>query len=215
MRGLSGSTRVWPVQAHHWTVAAGVALRIVYGGRVTVADVQPVVQQGVPRLPIPTFEETGLPDFIMPVGTATFPDGTPAPEAVNSSTGDPSSSGPGSVAQGWDSFARQSPGSGQCVVLVQAADPAVGLTRTWVQGQQVQGNAALVPGTIIATFNSQGQYANATDGSSHAAIYLGQNAQGIQVLDQWAGSPAAYRTIRWSGVTSANSESTFHVVTHG
>ena len=87
-------------------MAAGVALCIVYGGRVAVADVQPVVQQGVPWLPIPTFEETGLPDFIMPVGTATFPDGTPAPEAVSSSTGDPGSSGPGSVAQDqdWDSF---------------------------------------------------------------------------------------------------------------
>ena len=102
MRGLSGSTWVWPVQAHHWTVAAGIVL---CGGRVAVADVQPVVQQGVQRLPIPMFEETRLPDFIMPVDTATFPNGTPAPEAVSSSTGDPGSSGPGSVAQGWDSFA--------------------------------------------------------------------------------------------------------------
>ena len=179
-----------------------------------MTDVQPVVQQGVPWLPIPTFEETGLPDFIMPVGTATFPDGTPAPEAVNSSTGDPSSSGPGSVAQDWDSFARQSPGSGQCVVLVQAADPAVGLTRTWSQGDQVQGNSSLAPGTIIANFNSQGQYANATDGSSHAAIYLGQNSEGTQVMDQWAGRSAHYRTVAWSGTTAANTGSAFYVVDH-
>ena len=194
---------------------AGAALSMVCGGHVAVADVQPVVQQGVPRLPIPTFQETGLPDFTMPVGVATFPDGTPAPEAASPSPGNPGSSGPGYAAQGWDSFAGQAVGSGQCVALVQAADPAVGLTRTWVQGQQVQGNTALAPGTVIATFNSQGQYANATDGSSHAAIYLGQNAQGIQVLDQWAGSPAAYRTIRWSGATAANTGSSFHVVTHG
>jgi len=76
-------------------VAAGVVLCIVCGGRVAVADVQPVVQQGVPRLPIPTFEETRLPDFIMPVDTATFPDGTPAPEAVNFSPGGTGGLGPG------------------------------------------------------------------------------------------------------------------------
>ncbi len=96
------------------------------------------------------------------------------------------------------------------------ADPAVGLTRTWAQAAQVQGNTQIQPGTAIATFDANGRYANATDGSSHAAIYLGQNAQGIQVLDQWAGSPASYRTIRWSSVsgTAANTGSAFYVVTH-
>ena len=153
-------------------------------GGSALADVQPVVQgNGLPRLPIPTYQETGLPDFTMPVDRATFPDGIPAPEASEPSPGG-SGSGLGTVAQEWASFVGQSIGSGQCVALVQAADPAVGLTRTWSQGGQVQGNTSLVPGTIIATFDGQGRYANATDGSSHAAIYLGQNAQGIQVLDQ-------------------------------
>jgi len=45
--------------------------------------------------------------------------------------------------------------------------------------------ATLVPGTAIATFNKNGDYTNDTNGKSHAAIYLGQNAVGIQVLDQW------------------------------
>lgn len=172
---------------------ASAVLGMVAAGGSALADVQSVTQMGgPPRLPIPTYQETGLPDFTMPVGRATFPDGSPAPEAAEpSGNGDPGGAGVGNVAQGWDGFAGQSVGSGQCVALVQAADPGVGLTRTWAQGAQVQGNTSLVPGTVIATFDGIGRYANATDGSSHAAIYLGQNAQGIQVLDQWADHPAA------------------------
>jgi hypothetical protein len=41
------------------------------------------------------------------------------------------------------------------------------------------------PGTIIATFDPNGHYGNHTDGRSHAAIYLGQNASGIQIIDQF------------------------------
>lgn len=44
-------------------------------------------------------------------------------------------------------------------------------------GVQVQGNTAIRPGTAIATFDSH--Y------SGHAAIYLGQDAAGIRVVDQW------------------------------
>jgi hypothetical protein len=69
------------------------------------------------------------------------------------------------------------------VALVQAADSSVGLTATWTQGSAVHGNTSLQPGTVIATIASNGTYTNSTDGSSHAAIYLGQNAQGIQVED--------------------------------
>ncbi|ELY6337408.1 BPSL0067 family protein, partial [Cronobacter sakazakii] len=35
------------------------------------------------------------------------------------------------------------------------------------------------------TFDGNNHYGNHTDGRSHAAIYLGQDANGIQVLDQW------------------------------
>ena len=215
MRGPCGRSPAWPGKAGRPGLLVGALVAVMVAGGSALADVQPVVQEGgPPKLPVPTYQETGLPDFTMPVGRATFPDGTPAPETSDPSPSGSGATGSGSVAQGWDSFVGQSVGSGQCVALVQAADPGVGLTRTWVQGAQVQGNTSLVPGTVIATFNGQGQYANATDGSSHAAIYLGQNAQGIQVLDQWAGSPAAYRTIRWSGVTAANTGSSFHVVNH-
>ena len=119
------------------------------------------------------------------------------------------------VATGYDQYLGKSVGSGQCVALVQAADSDVGLTRTWTQGAGVMGNSSLQPGTAIATFDGSGHYANATNGSSHAAIYLGQNAQGIQVMDQWAGHAASIRTIPWSNTSgSANAGSAFYVISH-
>ncbi len=110
----------------------------------------------------------------------------------------------------------RSVGSGQCVALVQAANPALGHTSGWSPGAAVQGNLSLKPGTPIATFTGD-RYANATDGSSHAAIYLGQDARGMTVLDQWAGSSAAVRTIPWSnpGSAPANTGTAFRVVKTG
>lgn len=123
--------------------------------------------------------------------------------------------GGASVSDGYQQFLGQSVGNGQCVALVQAADPSVGQTRTWTQGAAVQGNTNLQPGTVIATFDGSGQYANATDGSSHAAIYLGQNEQGIQVEDQWLNHPTSTRTIPWSSTTgAANTGSAFYVISH-
>lgn len=112
------------------------------------------------------------------------------------------------------SYIGRSVGSGQCVALVKAANPTLGPASLWTSGAAVQGNTALTPGTPIATFSGTGQYANATDGSSHAAIYLGQNHQGMVVLDQWSGSQAAVRTIPWSnpGAVAANTGSAFRVV---
>lgn len=114
-------------------------------------------------------------------------------------------------------FLGHSVGSGQCVALVRAARPALGPTSTWEAGGPVQGNTALQPGTPIATFDRSNRYANATDGSSHAAIYLGQNAHGLLVLDQWAGSSAAVRTIPWTnpGGAPGNTGAAFRVVQSG
>jgi hypothetical protein len=119
-----------------------------------------------------------------------------------------------SAAAIFGNFIGRSTGSGQCVALVRAADPAIGSTGGWVRGDPVRGNVNLQPGTAIATFAPSGRYTNSTNGSSHSAIYLGQNAHGMQVLDQWAGSPAAVRTIPWSnpGAAAANTGSAFHVV---
>ena len=112
------------------------------------------------------------------------------------------------------SYIGRSVGTGQCVALVKAANPSLGPASTWMGGAAVQGNTTLAPGTPIATFSGNDRYANATDGSSHAAIYLGQNHNGMVVLDQWAGSSAAVRIIPWSnpGAAAANTGAAFRVV---
>ncbi len=58
----------------------------------------------------------------------------------------------------------------------------------------------------IATFNASGEY------HGHAAIYLGQDTQGIQVVDQWKGHPASKRTIRFGGSGTSNDGNQFYVI---
>jgi hypothetical protein len=54
-----------------------------------------------------------------------------------------------------------------------------------------------VAGTIVATFDADGLYANATDGSSHAAILLEETPRGsLRVIDQWVSRACAERVIR-------------------
>ena len=179
------------------------------------ADVWPQASSGVPQQVIPQYQEVGAPTFVMPQGSQTA---TPQATPGGQNPGTTPVSSPGFVASNFSQYLGQSVGSGQCVALVQAADPSVGLTATWTQGAAVQGNTSLQPGTAIATFNANGQYANATDGSSHAAIYLGQNAQGIQVEDQWVGQPAHIHTISWTNLgnstAAANNGSQYYVVSH-
>ncbi|WP_039055374.1 BPSL0067 family protein [Enterobacter sp. Bisph1] len=106
-------------------------------------------------------------------------------------------------------FIGKSVGSGQCVAFTQKA-ANMPLTVAWRRGTLVKGNTSILPGTAIATFDSDGRYGNHTDGRSHVAIYLGQDANGIQVLDQWMGHsidkrgekvitphPVSQRTIRF------------------
>jgi hypothetical protein len=101
------------------------------------------------------------------------------------------------LAHGWERYSGTVVGNGHCVPLLQHLS-SVGHTSAWRAGERVQG-AELPQGTCIATFASNGRYANAGDGSSHAAIYLETepSAPGsIRVFDQWAGHPASSRTIR-------------------
>ena len=68
-------------------VAGVILIALPCAGR---ADVQPVTQKGgPPYLPIPTYQETGLPDFTMPVGTPTLP------PSGNQGGGDPTGGDPG------------------------------------------------------------------------------------------------------------------------
>jgi hypothetical protein len=80
-------------------------------------------------------------------------------------------------------------GSHECVALVQQwAGAPHGAISSWHPGDKVLGLLTIARGTAIATFPG-GRY----DG--HAAIYLGQDGQGIQVFDQWQGHKPSRRTI--------------------
>ena len=89
------------------------------------------------------------------------------------------------VASKPDAYIGTSVGTGQCVPLVEAATGAP-RDATWSRGKQVKGATDIAVGTAIATFDADGRYGNHTDGSSHAAIYIGQTSDGIEVIDQWA-----------------------------
>jgi hypothetical protein len=73
------------------------------------------------------------------------------------------------------------------------------LAAYWREGQPVRGDNSIKAGTVIATFVN-GRYPDLPT-NNHAAIYMSQNAEGIQVIDQWSGKPmgANYRTIKWGG----------------
>ncbi len=89
------------------------------------------------------------------------------------------------VASKPDTYLGTSVGSGQCVPLVEAATGAPS-DATWLKGEQVKAATDIAAGTAIATFDDNGRYGNHTNGSSHAAIYMGQTADGIEVIDQWS-----------------------------
>lgn len=74
-------------------------------------------------------------------------------------------------------------GEHQCVVLVQGVSPAP-RTAEWKQGKRVLDTppGEIPKGTVIATFDTSGKYPLT---ARHAAIYLGHNASGIEVYDQW------------------------------
>lgn len=68
--------------------------------------------------------------------------------------------------------------TGECVALVQRATGAP-QTTAWRPGVLVRGTGGIRPGTAIATFDKDGKY------EGHAAIFLSQNANGIEFVDQW------------------------------
>lgn len=82
-----------PLYSHRRSVSA-VALAIMWVATPALADPVPETMNGVPLLPIPTYEEVGLPAFTMPTGT---PSGPPEPPPQTSTT-DPSIDGADSPA---------------------------------------------------------------------------------------------------------------------
>ncbi len=106
--------------------SAAVAAAMLGGGR-ACAQVTPQTMNGVPLLPIPTYEETGLPAFTMPTGATALGSDMPAGgdgSAPGTGTGDGSAGATpgtgngdtiGSAASSWNQYAGQAVGSGQCV----------------------------------------------------------------------------------------------------
>jgi hypothetical protein len=103
-------------------------------------------------------------------------------------------------------------GNGHCVAfVVECTD--LGPSTTWRRGDPVCGGG-IAPLTAIATFDPNGRYASRTDGSSHCAILLAENADGLLVLDQWLGQPVHERVIRYRAGQgdAANDGDRFYVV---
>jgi len=68
----------------------------------------------------------------------------------------------------------------------------------WREGTKItKGGTSVLPGSAIATFVN-GKFPQTGSTGKHAAIYLGQNGSGIQVLDQWGSQGMVVpRTIYW------------------
>lgn len=115
-------------------------------------------------------------------------------------------------------------GNGECVTYVKAVTPGLGNTQTsrWKAAEQVKG-ASLAAGTAIMTSTPGGGYPSGKS-PKHGAIYLGQNTNGIKVLDQWAerknpkgkvtrSSQVVHeRTIRFTGKGGVDDANSYFVI---
>lgn len=91
-----------------------------------------------------------------------------------------------------EKYANWVVGNGECVDLIRACSTAP-RTSFWKKGDKVKGKNLPI-GTIIANFK-WGKYPNKS--GYHAAIYAGQNRDGIWVWDQWRGKAVHKRLIRF------------------
>lgn len=83
-------------------------------------------------------------------------------------------------------------GSGQCAALPQEL---LGLSRCpntwrWKRGARVMDTKGLTPGTVIATFNSNGDYHYVpNEHLAHTALYVSHDETGIVVVHQHSKIP--------------------------
>lgn len=78
--------------------------------------------------------------------------------------------------------ASNAKGNAECALLVQKLTGAPN-TSLWKRGKKVRGGS-VTAGTAIATFKDDGLY-DGNSGVCHAAIFLGEEAKGLKVWDQW------------------------------
>jgi len=111
--------------------------------------------------------------------------------------------------------AKPKVGTFQCVALIRRftnAPPA----STWLQGEQVMGNANIQKGTAIATF-VDGKYPNLSAGN-HAAFFLRFSAGGIWVMDQWKNSrdkpliSSRFIKVKPPGFDASNNASAYSII---
>jgi len=186
-----------------WPLIAPVGFGIAVACGESWADPQVISPSGLPAQVRPTYPEPGLPAFSFPQGGVIQQSG-----AGSGTSGTPGASGTqGSPATGEQASTatlanyQQYVGSyyganEQCVSLTRDFDSSLAPSSQWQQGEQVEGATDIAPGTPIATFNFNGAYGprdspGGESGVSHTGIYLGQDATGVQILDQWSGSGGA------------------------
>lgn len=99
-----------------------------------------------------------------------------------------------------DPHARLGAEGGHCLPHVQRV-AGVTHSSTLRRGARVLETDDIPRGTVIGTFDANGRYANATDGSSHVAILLHRNDvdRSLLVVDTWIGKPVGERIIRDKG----------------
>jgi hypothetical protein len=96
-----------------------------------------------------------------------------------------------------------SQGNTECVEFIKQTFNTSNIrTLSWREGTKIRKlnpgeQDTVTRGTAIATFVN-GRYPQEGNSGKHAAIYLGQNVEGLQVLDQWrAQGRVLPRTIPW------------------
>lgn len=70
------------------------------GGSWALAEVKPETMNGVPLLPVPTYEETGLPPFTMPIGSTSLDANTPTDGSATTGGGGSTGDGTGTGSTG-------------------------------------------------------------------------------------------------------------------
>jgi hypothetical protein len=208
-----------------WPLIAPVGLGIAVACEESWADPQVVSPSGLPVQVRPTYPEPGLPTFSFPQGGVTQSGAGSGTTGTLGTSGAQGSSGMGTqgssaTAADYQQYVGSYYGANeQCVSLTRDFDSSLPPSSQWQQGELVEGATDIAPGTPIATFNFDGAYGppdspGGASGVSHTGIYLGQDASGVQILDQWSGSGGAQiHTIPWSSWGGSTAEAGSHYYT--
>ena len=209
-----------------WPLIAPVGFGIVVARGESWADPQVISPSGLPAQVRPTYPEPGLPAFSFPQGgviqQSGAGSGTSGTQGASGTPGSPATgeqASPATLADYQQYVGSYYGANEQCVSLTRDFESSLAPSSQWQQGEQVEGATDIAPGTPIATFNFNGAYGppdspGGASGVSHTGIYLGQDASGVQILDQWSGSGgASIHTIPWSTWAGNTAEAGSHYYT--